>query len=176
MFTNPKIAFAVLLAFAVGAAGCGADPALMPGAEPACVKEAAPAPTRVAVVMGSDAASGPGLTLIPCVKSIATGNITFVVRNVGTIDHEMLVLRTDVAADKLPITDAGDPPVPVAAGADKVSEDSSVGETGGENLKPDEKRSFTIKNLKPGRYVLVCNIADHYAMGMRAAFIVTAKP
>jgi uncharacterized cupredoxin-like copper-binding protein len=72
----------------------------------------------------------------------------------------------------LPITDAGDPPAPVKSGANKVDEANNIGETGDPNLQPGETRTFTINNLAPGNYVLVCNLADHYGKGMRAAFTV----
>ena len=99
--------------------------------------------------------------------------MTFVVKNTGTIDHEMIVLKTDTAYDQLPVVDGGDPPAPVTTGADKVDEGTSVGETGDPNVKPGETRTFTVKAMTAGKYVLVCNIAKHYGMGMRAAFTVT---
>ena len=75
--------------------------------------------------------------------------------------------------DKLPITYGGDPPAPVKTGADKVSEDANIGETGDPNLKPGDTRTFTIKNMTAGNYVIVCNLAGHYGKGMRATFTVT---
>jgi uncharacterized cupredoxin-like copper-binding protein len=86
----------------------------------------------------------------------------------------MIVLKTDTAFDQLPVADCNDPPVPCTSGTpDKVDEGAKVGETGDPNLRPGETRTFTIANIAPGHYVLVCNLADHYAMGMRAAFTVT---
>jgi len=105
--------------------------------------------------------------------SVPAGDVTFVVKNTGTIDHEMIVLKTDTAYDQLPVVDGGDPPAPVTTGADKVDEGTSVGETGDPNVKPGETRTFTVKAMTAGKYVLVCNIAKHYGMGMRAAFTVT---
>ena len=99
----------------------------------------------------------------------AAGNITFTVKNAGTMEHEMIVLKTDIAFDQIPVTDAGDPPAPVTTGANKVDEANNVGETGDPNLKPGETRTFTVK-LAAGKYVLVCNVAGHYQMGMRAPF------
>ena len=99
------------------------------------------------------------------------GTITFRVTNNGTMPHELLVLQTDTPAGDIPLTDAGDPPMPVATGAVKVSEDTSVGETGGDPLVPGEARTFTVE-LTPGKYVLLCNIDGHYANGMRKEFTV----
>ena len=99
------------------------------------------------------------------------GAITFHVTNDGTEAHELLVLETDLPAGGIPLTDAGDPPVPVETGADRVTEDYNVGETGGEALEPGEERSFTL-DLAPGNYVLICNLAGHYANGMHRSFTV----
>lgn len=105
--------------------------------------------------------------------SVAAGDVRFVVKNDGTMEHEMLVLQTDTPADQLAVTDAGDPPVPVTQGANKVDEADSIGETGNPNLQPGETRIFVIKDMAPGHYVLVCNLEDHYQNGMSADFTVT---
>lgn len=106
--------------------------------------------------------------------SAPSGDVTFVVKNAGAIDHEMIVLKTSTPFDKLPIVDSGDPPAPVKAHADKVDEAANVGETGDPELKPGVIRTFTIKHLAPGHYALICNLATHYGLGMRTAFTVTA--
>ena len=116
--------------------------------------------------------SGPwSITVSP--TSISAGNVSFAVKNRGTIEHEMIVLKTDVAFDQLPVVDAGDPPAPVTTGANKVDEAGNVGETGDPDLKPGDSRTFTIKGMEAGRYVLLCNIAGHYGQGMRTAFTVS---
>ena len=66
--------------------------------------------------------AGP-MTLTVSPATAPAGDVTFVVKNTGTIDHEAVVLKTNTPFDKLPITDADDPPVPVTHGANKVSED-----------------------------------------------------
>lgn len=113
------------------------------------------------------------MTMTLATSTAPSGDVTFTVKNSGTIEHEMIVLKTDTAFDQLPIADAGDPPAPAKSGANKVDEGAKAGETGDPNLKPGESRTFTIKGMSPGRYVLVCNIADHYRLGMRAAFTVS---
>ena len=124
-------------------------------------------------VSDTQGTNGP-MTLVPATTSAKAGDVTFVIKNTGTIEHEMLVIKTDTPFDKIPIVDAGDPPVSVATGANKIDEGGSVADTGSTNLKPGETRNLDAKNLAPGNYVLVCNIADHYKLGMRAAFTVTA--
>ncbi|HET9728596.1 MAG TPA: plastocyanin/azurin family copper-binding protein [Acidimicrobiia bacterium] len=106
------------------------------------------------------------MTLTADTSSVPAGDVTFTVKNTGTIDHEVVVLKTDTAFDKLKITTFDGEP-------NRVDEGSSVGETGDPALKPGESRSFTLKGMKAGAYVLVCNIAKHYGLGMRAAFTVS---
>ncbi|MCU1455789.1 MAG: hypothetical protein JWN46_3935 [Acidimicrobiales bacterium] len=165
------------LALLFSLAGCGPDPGPSSSSNPACasataINASASLTDRrtVDLLIGNPNMMGRGVDLLPCTTSAPAGNITFRVKNVGSDDHEVIVLKTDVAFDRLPIRDAGDPPAPVKTAADKVDEGASVGETGGENLKAGETRLFTIKDMKPGRYVLVCNLAGHYTSGMRAAF------
>jgi uncharacterized cupredoxin-like copper-binding protein len=112
------------------------------------------------------------MTLTVAPASAPAGDVTFVVKNAGSMVHEAVVLQTDVPFDKLPVTDAGDPPVPVASGGNKVSEDHNVGETGDPDLEPGGTRTFTIKHMVAGKYVIVCNLAGHYTAGMRAALTI----
>jgi uncharacterized cupredoxin-like copper-binding protein len=120
-------------------------------------------PTVDVVVTDTKGLDGP-MTLTATPDSVSAGDVTFTVKNTGTIDHEMVVLKTDTAYDQLPVGESA---------ADKVDEANNVGETGEPDVKPGETRTFTIKAMAAGKYVLVCNIAKHYAMGMRAAFTVT---
>jgi len=84
----------------------------------------------------------------------------FKITNAGSIPHEFAVLKTDLAADKLPAN-------PDKAG--KVLEDGNVGEV--EDIAVKETKDLSL-NLKPGSYVLICNLPAHYGMGMRVAFTV----
>lgn len=126
--------------------------------------------TTVHVTLGDTKGLGGPMTVALSPATAPAGDITFVVDNTGTIDHEAIVLKTTTAFDKLPITYGGDPPAPVKTGADKVGEDTNIGETGEPNLKPGDTRTFTIKNMTAGNYDILCNIAQHYGKGMRAAF------
>ena len=113
------------------------------------------------------------MALTPFAATAPAGDVTFNVKNLGTVAHEMIVAKTDTPFDQLPIADSGDPPAPVTSGADKVDEAAKVGETGDPNLQPGDTRTFTITGLVPGKYALFCNLAKHYGLGMRAAFTVT---
>jgi uncharacterized cupredoxin-like copper-binding protein len=133
------------------------------------------APSNIVnVTLADTSGEGGPMTLTASPAVVPSGNVAFVVKNTGTIDHEAVVLQTNVPYDKLPVTFGGDPPVPVKTGANKVSEDANIGETGDPNLKPGETRSFMIKSMASGRYVIVCNLAGHYAKGMRAPLTVVS--
>ena len=92
--------------------------------------------------------------------SIPAGPITFVVKNNGTMEHELVVIQTDLAEDKLP-PDVEEP--------GKVDETGNVGETG--EIKAGESKSFTI-TIPAGHYVIMCNEVGHYAAGMHLTFAV----
>jgi uncharacterized cupredoxin-like copper-binding protein len=117
--------------------------------------------TPVAVTVGDvDGVSGPAMSMTMTVApaSVAAGSVTFTLKNEGTIEHEVVVLKTDTPYDQLVVTDG------------KVSEDTSQGEV--PELAAGKSESVTL-DLTAGNYVLVCNIKDHYTMGMRAPFTVT---
>ncbi len=95
-------------------------------------------------------------------SSVNSGKVTFSITNAGTVVHEFAVLKTDLAADKLPAN-----PDPAKVG--KVQEDGNVGEVEDIALKATKDLSL---DLKPGQYVLICNVVGHYGMGMHVAFTV----
>ena len=91
--------------------------------------------------------------------SVKAGPTTITFKNIGTKEHEVVVLKTDTPADKLQV------------GANhEVSEAASVGEDS--ETKPGKTKSTTI-DLQPGNYVLVCNIERHYEKGMYGTLTVT---
>lgn len=114
--------------------------------------------TPVAVTAGDKSDTVQFLTPVPV--SVKAGPTTFTLTNTSTTKkHEMVVLKTDAPFDSLTV------------GADnKVSEATTVGEVG--ELEVGKTGTVTL-DLKPGTYVLVCNLEKHYAQGMRAAFTVT---
>jgi len=88
------------------------------------------------------------------------GAVTFTVKNAGTVTHELLVVKTDIAQDKIQVS-SDDP--------NKMSEEGSQGETG--DLAAGESKTITF-NLAPGKYVLMCNQPGHYMVGMHIGFLV----
>jgi len=93
----------------------------------------------------------------------AAGDVTFTMTNNGSIQHEFLVVKTDIADGKIPL------------GADnRFSEEGEglavIDEIPEWNIK--ETKTLTVK-LDPGNYQLLCNIEGHYANGMHTAFVVS---
>jgi uncharacterized cupredoxin-like copper-binding protein len=114
-------------------------------------------PTLVNVEGGEKADGTYYFTVTP--MSVKAGPTTITFKNVGTKEHEVVVLKTDTPADKLQV------------GANhEVSEAASVGEDS--ETKPGKTKSTTI-DLQPGNYVLVCNIERHYEKGMYGTLTVT---
>ena len=99
-------------------------------------------------------------SISPVPASVSAGKVTFKITNAGSIEHEFVVLKTSLAADKIP----ANPDKP-----GKVLEDGNVGEVEGIPVKVTKDLSL---DLQPGSYVLICNLPAHYGMGMHVAFTV----
>ena len=76
--------------------------------------------------------------------------------------HEMIVMY---------LADPSQPLSYVAADS-KVDEDKAGDKGEVSELDPGASGSLTVV-LKPGRYLLICNVAGHYAAGMWTEFEVT---
>ena len=107
-------------------------------------------------------------TLVPSVTSVAAGEIYFLVDNLGPEHpHELVVIRTDLAADALPTIHDGSVPEDAVDLVGEIEEFTSASSASG------------VFHLTPGKYVLICNIVEttgalesHYREGMRVAFTV----
>lgn len=93
--------------------------------------------------------------------STEAGEITFAVSNVGSILHNLRVIRTDLAADALPLDSTG-----LEVDENEVNVVAEAGD-----LLPDESEDV-VATLDAGSYVLICNIAGHYDAGMSLSFTV----
>src|SRR3954451_11317991 len=84
------------------------------------------------------------------------GPVTFHIKNGGTTLHEFVVVRTDLAAAKLPL----------ASSAPEVDEDSkdltSVDEV--EDIAAGATADLKV-DLPAGHYVVICNVPGHYSSG-----------
>ncbi len=93
-------------------------------------------------------------------STVSAGTVVFDVKNAGTMPHEFVVIKTDLAPDKLP---------PSTSEPGQVLEDGSVGEVEDVAVGASKQLSLT---LEPGKYVAICNLPGHYALGMRVGFTV----
>ena len=110
-------------------------------------------------------------SVVTDVDSLPEGPIKFDIKNAGDIEHELLIVRSDIPGAELPTKDDGS--VDEGAGGVDVKHDIDDIEEGDET-----SRSFA---LDPGNYVLLCNIVEdidgtetsHYARGMWTEFTIT---
>jgi uncharacterized cupredoxin-like copper-binding protein len=95
--------------------------------------------------------------------SVPHGVVSFVATNLGSINHELVVLP--LPTDQIVGTRS-------LRADSTIDESTSIGEASntcgsgtGEGIAPAAS-SWTAVTLAPGRYELVCNIPGHYAAGM----------
>jgi uncharacterized cupredoxin-like copper-binding protein len=94
-------------------------------------------------------------------RSVPAGDATLVIRNSGPEDHELLVVRSP--STRLPLRRDGL----------TVDEHALDADTAGalEPAVPGATRTLHLR-LRPGRYVLFCNMTGHYLGGMHAVLVV----
>lgn len=131
----PILAAAMLLATACGQAG------------------AASGPSKITVTMDE-------WNVKPSQVTVNAGQVTFALKNSGKLVHELAILKTDLAHDKIPLRPTD---------AKKVQEPGNIGEI--EDVEPGQTKE-AVFDLTPGHYVLICNEEAHYAAGMHIAFTV----
>jgi uncharacterized cupredoxin-like copper-binding protein len=141
----------VLVAGAFAVTGCGTanSNANQSSPPPAAKKTAAPA----APSSGPITADLSEFKIAPSATSAGAGPVTFDVTNKGKLPHELVVLKTTKAAAAL-----------AKSGTSRLPETGHMGEVS--TLKPGASGKTTI-NLKPGHYVLICNLPGHWTAGMR---------
>jgi len=102
------------------------------------------------------------MTILLDTNQVKTGFVIIEASNVSdaSLIHELVVLKTDVPADQLP----------VAKGKVTEKQFKKLGEV--EDVAAGKSKRLTLK-LPVGRYVLICNEPGHYEMGMRTSLLVT---
>ncbi len=88
------------------------------------------------------------------VPTIKAGTVKIGIRNLGTMVHDFDLIRTDLAPDRLPLDTA----------AAKAKTDVLVKQM--TNIAPGRVTTLSA-DLQPGHYVIICNVAGHYQLGMR---------
>jgi uncharacterized cupredoxin-like copper-binding protein len=97
------------------------------------------------------------------VAVVPAGTVSFRILNQGPTTHQLIVVRTDRAPDKLPLQRDGLTVDEEAPGIDLVDE------VGG--LDIDDRQTLVL-DLAAGNYVMYCNLEGHYLGGMHATLTV----
>ncbi len=144
---------------------------MAPGSLPGSTVTVMLADSGMGTMMGGTAPLGAPMMLRSAPATVAAGRISLVAQNLGWRAHELVILplRAGTAAGAL---------VPGPDG--RVDETGAVGEAsascaadGGDGIGAGTV-GWTTVNLPAGRHELVCNLANHYADGMRQELDVTA--
>ena len=109
----------------------------------------AQAPTRMTLTLNE-------WSIVSELPEVAAGEITFDVVNTGEDVHEVIFIRSDMDITALP-------PSRVRGEVDEDAIGEYVG--GFEDVQPAAAASGALV-LTPGRYILLCNLTNHYAKGM----------
>ena len=143
---------------------------------------AALAAIAFAVAPGGSKGAAPGVvgvtlaegSLKPAVKSVRAGRVTFDTTNAGRVEHELLVVKTDLAPGDFPMGLEG-PAVKLAGdvvlGVPHSHGSHEAKRAALRHVQPGSSRRETVV-LKPGKYVLLCSLPGHYESGQRAALTV----
>ena len=83
------------------------------------------------------------------------GEVVFEVHNEGAAPHNLFIVKTDLAADALPMADNG-----------TVNLETAGEVIGGVDEFPGGEIRVETYHLEPGHYVLICTIPGHYQQGM----------
>ena len=95
----------------------------------------------------------------PSPTSVDSGAVVLTAQNDGAVPHQLTIARTDLAADALP----------TAGGLVDEAGLDVLGATG--EFLGGESEDLSVE-LEAGSYVLFCNVAGHYDLGMHAGFTV----
>jgi hypothetical protein len=110
-------------------------------------------------------------------EAVPPGKVTFIVRNKGTVTHELVLVKGTPSS--LPIVNVATPDRSVGAvDEEAIPEAATMGETGDVKAGKTAKKTF---KLAKGDYVMFCNIDDknadgtvtnHFHRGMQAILTV----
>ena len=104
-----------------------------------------------------------GMSLRTNVTSVKAGKVTFDVTNLSrSIVHEMIVVAVENPNAPLPYD--------YNSGQIPEKQVKMLGETS--EMEPNAEKTITL-DLKPGAYLLICNVPGHYQAGMWTPLTVT---
>lgn len=162
--TQKRAVGAIALGLVAALSACGSDDGVANGTPTS--------PSQATTPSGQ--ATGPvnvklqEYAVVPQQTSVSAGAVTFIAENTGPdLQHELVVIKTDLEPASLPISADGTVDEN-GAGIQIIGEieEFPVGET-----------KQAVFQLTAGKYVLICNLLDepvaHYRNGMRSPFTVT---
>jgi uncharacterized cupredoxin-like copper-binding protein len=148
-------ALAVIVAALTGCSSTGSNNAA-PHATVSTTTAKPPRIKQISVILKDNKGGTGSMTMIVSPNAAAAGVVTFTVKNIGTLTHELVVLKAQLR--------------PLTPGPDgKVSEAGAVGAV--RNIAPGATKSLRLQ-LDAGTYQLICNLKDHYSRGMHVPFTV----
>ena len=95
-------------------------------------------------------------SVFPGTQGAPKGKVRFVVTNIGSVEHEFVVVKTSKPAGNL-------------LKGKEANESGAVGEIDG--VPAGQARTLNL-TLNPGHYALICNLPGHYKTGQFADFYV----
>jgi uncharacterized cupredoxin-like copper-binding protein len=97
-------------------------------------------------------------------STIKAGKVNIEAANFGTIQHELLVFKSDLAPSAYPVDKDGN----IVEDAPAINLLSD-----GDNIDPDRTQTRSLDLTQPGTYLFVCNIPGHFKAGMYTVVTVT---
>ena len=125
---------------------------------PAAASAQTPTPAPAAGTVGVEAVD---FGFKPATQTVAPGAVNFAFQNTGTRPHELVVVKSDLAPRALPLKDGrvDETAIQIISHMARVAPPAAT--TGALSV-----------NLAEGRYLVICNIATHYASGMTFSLVV----
>lgn len=142
---------ALVAVAAIFVAGCGGDSDTTTTTENETTAAGGGAGATLAIKMGD-------FFFAPKDATAQAGPTTIEAPNEGSVEHELVLFKTNTDPAKLPTEANGEVD---EEKLDKVAEE--VGEIA--DVEPGDTKSGKF-NLTPGKYAMFCNLPGHYAQGM----------
>lgn len=155
------VASVAMIAGACSGAATPPNETIRPMTTPAPTVDATPVPSTAVAAANVPVSLSEWTVAVP--KTLKAGQVTFDITNDGSMPHEMLVFKSDLAAADYPKDATGDI-VEDGAGVALISD--------GDNIDPKGTQSRTVDLSAPGTYLFVCNLPGHFKAGMFTAVTV----
>lgn len=135
-------------------------PTIAPTVAPTAVATSIPAPTAAPPRNSVVAVTLLDTSIKLNLAAAAAGNVTFTIKNSGSVTHELIVLKTALAQNQIPAS---------------TTQPGTVTEPGLMTQTPTIPVGgvFTLTlAMGTGQYVLMCNQPAHYLIGMHTGFAI----